>query len=154
MLARLHTQKDFFAGVMFLAIGVIAIYETSNLPFGTLSNIGPGFFPVVLSSLCTFFGALIVVLSLLSIKQPEPLSLSWRPIVLVAATISFGVLIAPFGFVPSLVVLVAISSLADSDLTWLDTFKLAVGLTIGSVIVFVYLLKQPIELFGPYLMVL
>ncbi len=151
MLKRIHNQRDFLAGAMFTGIGLISLYETSGLQFGTLSNIGPGFFPFILALVSVAFGGAIVIRSLASAERSEPLSISWRAMTIAVAAILFGVLIDPLGFIPALIALIVISSFADPSLTWIDTIKLVVGLSVGSVIVFVYLLKQPIELFGPFL---
>ena len=151
MLNRIHNLQDFLAGLMFAAIGVLVLSESADLQFGSLVSMGPGFFPVVLAWMLLAFATAMIIRSILGARRSSDLMMSRRALAIVAATVGFGLLVGPLGFVPALLVLVCVSSVADPDLSWPDTGKLAVGLCIGSVVIFVFLLKQPIALFGPFL---
>jgi putative tricarboxylic transport membrane protein len=153
-LKPVRSSQDFFAGLMFAAIAAIVLYETWNLEFGSLARMGPGFFPVMLALVLFALAIAIIVRSVNGPERSVDLPIPRQAWIVTLATVLFGLLIGPLGFVPALVILVGVSSFADPDMTWLDTAKLAAGLSVGSVIIFVYLLKQPIALFGPYLPVL
>lgn len=45
-------------GVLFLAAGIVTRVESTNLAFGSLKRIGPGFFPII-------FGNLLIALSVI-----------------------------------------------------------------------------------------
>lgn len=151
MLKRISNPQDFLAGVMFAVIATIALYESAGLQFGSLMRMGPGFFPIVLAAILMIFAAALILRGLAGPERSVELFLSRRALAIVVATVAFGVLIGPLGFVPALVVLVVASSFANPDLSWADTIKLAAVLTVSSVVVFVYLLRQPLVLLSPYL---
>jgi hypothetical protein len=54
-------------GAALIAVGLFALYLRVELPFGTLREPGPGFFPVVVATALIAFSALA-----LSGKAPEP----------------------------------------------------------------------------------
>ena len=52
--------KNIIAGSMFIIFSLIFLNNMSKLPFGTLSEIGPGFFPAVVAA-CLFVIGIIVM---------------------------------------------------------------------------------------------
>ena len=41
----LNRNKDFWAGLMFVATGAAAMFIARNYPFGSTLRMGPGYFP-------------------------------------------------------------------------------------------------------------
>ena len=52
--------KNIIAGSMFIIFSLIFFSNSSKLLFGTLTEIGPGFFPAVVAG-CLFFVGLIIM---------------------------------------------------------------------------------------------
>ena len=52
-------RKDFWSGVMLIAIGGTAVFIARNYEYGSSLRMGPGYFPVVLGGLLIAFGVLI-----------------------------------------------------------------------------------------------
>ena len=52
-------SRDVAAGLLFVAIGVAALVAGSDYRSGTLLNMGPGYFPRIVSALMIVLGALV-----------------------------------------------------------------------------------------------
>ena len=143
------TNKDFWAGVMFMAIGCLSIGTVlvEGYPIGLLAKMGPGYFPVVLG------GALIIMGGILAVKAygyANPLT--WTGdiralIILPLALVIFGYSIDRVGLVPALVFIVISSSLAFKKFRWVEILLLTVGFVGIITYVFVELLGVPYRLF-------
>ena len=51
----IRNQKDFGAGVLYLAFGAVGFYIARDYGMGQASRMGPGYFPTVLSGLLMAF---------------------------------------------------------------------------------------------------
>jgi len=57
-MAAIRHPKDFWSGVLFIAIGVSTIVAGSKYTLGTAARMGPGYFPRILGILLIALGAL------------------------------------------------------------------------------------------------
>jgi len=141
-------NKDFWAGLMLIAIGAAAIILARNYTFGSALRMGPGFFPVVLGGALILFGLYTLASGL---RENVAIEASWSPralIVLPLALILFGVLMQYAGFVPAMLVLIFASAAASTEFRFVEVLLFAVGLTALSVAVFIWGLGLPYPLFG------
>jgi hypothetical protein len=70
---KIVNGKDFWAGIMFLAVGFIfASIAYNNYPMGTAVRMGPAYFPVWLGCLMMVLGAIVFIRGFVS-KIPHPL---------------------------------------------------------------------------------
>ncbi len=149
----IKSPHDFWSGTFFIALGALAIWLSRDYPMGNASAPGPGYFPTWLGGIMIGFGVVIAALALkLEGEGGESLALrDWglRPwIVLPAALAAYATLMeADFGFVPSLVVLIAGCAAAHKDVHWRETILLSIFVTAGAVAIFVYGLGMPYRLF-------
>jgi uncharacterized membrane protein len=140
------SNKDFWAGLMLIAIGAAAVLIARNYPFGTALRMGPGYFPVVLGGVLIVFGLAILAGGL---RGGERIAGSWSLralIILPLSLILFGVLMRYAGFVPAMLVLIFGSATASSEFKLIEVLLFALGLTALSVIVFVWGLGLPYPL--------
>jgi putative tricarboxylic transport membrane protein len=145
---ELGNNKRFLAGLMFLAIGAVAIWMAQDYPIGSALRMGPGYFPIVLSGIMILFGIYELVLG---IMKSDPVKGNWSIralIVLPLAAVLFGILMEHGGFIPALVVLVFASAAASNEFKFMEVLISAVVLTIGSVGLFIYGLGLPYPLFS------
>jgi hypothetical protein len=153
MLLRIRNLQDFWSGVFFIALGLLAIWLSRDYPMGSASQPGPGYFPVWLGGIMTVLGAIIGGASLKLQGDPgERLELrewGFRPWLVLPLTLAVYAMLmeADFGFVPSLVVLIVGCALAHKDVHWRETILLSVFLTAGAVAIFIYGLELPYPLF-------
>ena len=59
---RIKSQKDFWAGLMFMGFGLFfALWALSNYQMGSAVRMGPAYFPTMLGGLLAFLGAMVLV---------------------------------------------------------------------------------------------
>jgi hypothetical protein len=63
---KIRNQKDFWAGLMFLAFGLAFAIVARNYQMGTAVRMGPAYFPTVLGALMALLGAIVLVRSFFS----------------------------------------------------------------------------------------
>jgi putative tricarboxylic transport membrane protein len=143
-------SKDFWSGVMLIAIGVAAIFIARDYPFGTALRMGPGYFPTVLGAILVLFGLYLVVQGMRSSDAVEG-NWSLRALVIVPLSlVLFGVLMDRAGFVPALVVLIFGSAAAGTEFKLAEVALLTVVLTVFCTAVFIWGLGLPYPLLAGF----
>jgi len=148
----LRHNKDFLAGLLFLAIGVAAMIVARDYPFGTASRMGAGYFPTVLGGILALFGLFLFIRGMQS-KEHVPLSWGWWPLAcILASMLLFGFLLPRLGLVPALAAMFFSAAAGGREFRFGEVLALSALMTVFAVVVFVYLLKLPFALFpGMYL---
>jgi hypothetical protein len=147
----IRRSNDWWCGLLFLAVGIAAVGFGRNHPIGTAMRMGPAYFPMWLGSILAVIGAAVVIRA--AFRPGPPLErFAYRKIALVlGSTVLFGLLLRRTGFALSLIVLVILSAYASRSFRWPAATTLAVTLAAGCIVVFVWLLKLPIPILGPWL---
>lgn len=138
---KVKSSEDLGAGLVFLAVGVGAIYLAREYPIGEAVRMGPGFFPTWLGAILAVFGVFITVMSFrFESESGEPIAWSLRPWLILPGSIAvFGIMMhLNLGFVPALVVLVIGCSLAHKDVHLLETLLLCILIPAACVLIFAY----------------
>jgi hypothetical protein len=146
MKIELRNNKDFWAGIMFIATGATSIFIARYYPFGSTMRMGPGYFPSMLGGILVLFGLYVMIVGL---RRGEKIALhcSLRAlIVLPLSLVAFGVLMTHAGFIPALAVLIFGSASAGKEFKFVEVLLLTVILTGLSVAVFVWGLGLPYPL--------
>jgi|SRR5689334_5898995 len=141
-----RSNRDFFAGVMYIVTGAVAIYIARDYPFGSALRMGPGYFPIVLSGIMIVFGIYVMAQGF---RNNEKIQGNWSIralIVLPLSTIIFGYLMEETGFIPAMVALIPISAAAGREFKWGEIVLLTIGLTIACAAGFIYGLGLPYPL--------
>lgn len=135
----MRNPKDFWAGLLFLGIGIFAgfIVIASDYELGSARKMGPGYFPIWIAGGLMFLGA---ILSIKSFATQGPPFGTWaiKPLVLITGgTALFAAIVTSAGLAPAIFLLVVLASLSSVHfrLTW--SLPLALGLSVASVLVFV-----------------
>ena len=150
MTPLIRNPKDFWAGIIYAAIGLAAIIIGRDYGMGSATKMGPAYFPTVLGALLALIGLASIIRSFL--RPGEPISIfAYKEIALVlAATVLFGVLVRGAGVVISIFALVLMSAYASVKFRWGPSIALAVGLTVFCVLVFIKGLGIPLTIFGSW----
>ncbi len=141
-------NRDVLAGLLFAAIGAAGFTVALAYPFGSVQQMGPGYFPRVLGVLLMGFGAVIFLRGL---RRAEAVPGRWGWFALTVVTVSmvaFGWLMERVGLVPSLAVLVLVSAYAGPEFRWREALLLTVVLCLLAVAIFVWGLGLPYPLFA------
>jgi uncharacterized membrane protein YhhN len=148
----IRAPKDFWTGVIYLAVGALGILVGREYSFGSAGRMGPGYFPFAISCLLLLFGVITVVRSFLTDGEPVG-ALAWKAIALViGSVVAFGLLLPTAGLVIAMLVMVLMSAAASEKFRfdWAATAGL-VGLVVFCSLVFVKGLGVPMPLVGTWL---
>jgi hypothetical protein len=142
----LSKNKDFWAGMMLVAIGAAALFIARDYRFGSALRMGPGFFPTILSVILIAFGVCITAVGLRSGEKIQG-NLSLRAFLLLPLSlVLFGVLMDLAGFIPALAVLVFVSAASGREFKSMEVLALTMVLTVASVALFIWGLGLPYPL--------
>lgn len=148
MSSKLLQNKDCLAGIVFMLFGVLAFVISRNYQSGSLLDMGPGYFPRILSVLLSLLGALILFRGVKS-RTGDGVSWAFRPLgILSLSMVLFGFLVERVGLVPSLAVLVLVSAAAGREFKFREVALLAAAVCLFAVVVFVWGLKMRFSLFA------
>jgi putative tricarboxylic transport membrane protein len=137
-------NKDFAAGLLFIGISLCFALLGMDLEFGEPTNMGPGFFPLVVAALIAVLGLITMARSLRGISARLP-SVAWRPLVIiVGAPVVFALLVEPFGLAPALGVSVFSSTFAGRSRRLRVSLGLSAGIVFFCWLIFAVALGVPI----------
>jgi hypothetical protein len=170
---KIKSERDFWSGLMFVAVGVVFAIGATNYSMGPAcpandpcatslwarmsqlsAHPGAGYFPLGLSVLLALLGAIVLFKSLTieSVGGDRIGRFAWRPLVVIIAAIAvFGAMLEPLGLALTVPVLIFVSSLAGDEFHWKGVVLNAVVLTVGSSAIFVWGLKLTIPLWPAFL---
>lgn len=149
---KIKSQRDFFSGLMFMAVGIAFAWGATSYSIGEGARMGPGYFPLVLGILLTGLGGFIVFEALVvETEDGEPVGKwAWKPLsFIIGANLLFGVLLGglpsiglpPMGMIVAIYGLTFVASLAGDEFNLKENLILATILAAGSYVAFVVLLK-------------
>ena len=143
---KIRSQEDFWAGLMFIGFGIVAIVIARDYPMGSAMRMGPGYFPTIIGGMLIVLGAAVSALGFRT--QGEGIGVwPWRGIVLLSVAFAlFAWGIDNIGFVPSLALLIVLSSLSSRQYRWVEIAIETVILIAGCWAVFIYGLELPFPL--------
>lgn len=163
------TSKDFLAGAMFIALGLLALFFGWHLNVGTGVRMGPGYVPRMLSAILIFLGVVIAVKALITGGDRIEAGL-WKPIVMITlGVVAFGTLLEAdnvpamvgwfvgglprwenpvSGMLPALVALVFLSALGGNEFKVKETIASCVVLFAICYVIFKLGLQMNIRILG------
>jgi hypothetical protein len=143
-------RADHVAGVFFIGFGLLVITLSSDLPTGSLSLPGSGFLPKIVASLTILFG---LVLTLRARESKPFVTLSWtdakHAALVVAITAAAIALFERLGFLTTNVLLIFALLAIVERRRLLPATIYSLGVVLITYILFVYVLKAPLEA-GPF----
>ena len=140
----IRSPKDFWAGLLFMGLGIGAIAVGSRYNLGTAARMGPGYFPRILGILLIVLGLIITFRGVQARGDAVP-KWHWRPtLVVLGSVVLFGLIVAKIGVAISTVVLIVASSAASHEFRPKEAVVAGVLLSALAVGVFVIGLKLQI----------
>jgi putative tricarboxylic transport membrane protein len=156
----IRNPRDFWGGVVLIAFAILALWASRDLPGQRGFAFGPGTAPRLFAGVLAGIGAAVAFVGLVTDGPPiEKYKLRGPALVILAillfaamirgASFSlFGLSIAipSFGLIPSTFCAFLVSIMGSSEMRWVESLIAAVVMTIFCVILFVYLLYLPFQL--------
>jgi hypothetical protein len=159
---RIKSQKDFVAGLMFLATGVAFAWGATNYTIGEGARMGPGYFPLVLGIILSAIGLFVVFEAMVvETEDGERIgNVAWKPLFfIIFSNVIFGICIGgvPKAGVPAMGLMVGIyaltfvAALAGEEFKAKEVAVLATVLAIISYLAFIVLLKLQFPVWPSFL---
>lgn len=138
------------AGVLFvIGIGVCAL--SLRYPIGHAANMGAGFYPLVLGILLTFLSVALVAGASFEDSEPFERPEIIGPLGVAGGVVVFGLSLKPLGLGPALLLSTFIATLGARSMNMKERLLSSALVTAFSLVVFVYMLGQPLSVLGPLL---
>ena len=138
----IKNKKDFWAGIFFIAFGAGAAVVAQENALGTLSRMGPGFFPTALGVILALLGCGLSLRALLLSGTGDGSleKVHWGILLCILGSVAvFAVTLLEFGVLLSIALMIVLSSLASG--------RFRAG-EVGVLTVFMCLLCWVIFIFG------
>ena len=140
----IRNPKDFFAGAMFIAVGVATIALGTRYTLGSAARMGPGYFPRLLGILLIALGGILAARSLRT-DGPRIAAIRWRPtLIVLGSVVLFGAIVQPVGVALSTVMLIVAASAASREFRPRES--LIAGVLLAALAVGVFVLGLQLQL--------
>jgi hypothetical protein len=159
---KIKSQKDFFAGLMFMVAGIAFAWGATNYTIGEGARMGPGYFPLMLGILLALIGAAVVFEALVvETEDGEKIgSWAWKPLVfIIGSNVLFGICLGgipkigfpSLGLIVGIYVLTFVAAKAGDEFKWKEVAVLATVLALISYLAFIVLLKLQFPVWPAFL---
>ncbi len=151
---KIKSEKDFWSGLMFIAIGLGFAWGATNYSFGSAARPGPAYFPFGLGLILAVLGVMVLFKALtFEVEGGDKIGgWPWKPwIIILGAVVLFGLLLPRLGMLVTLPLLIGISSLASGEFHWKEVLVNIVVLTVGCWAIFIKGLSLTIPLLPTFL---
>ena len=151
MRSFVRNPKDFWAGIMFLAISLATVVIAQEYPMGSAGRMGPGYFPSVLGWILAAI-SLVTLIGACTTRGGALEPFAWKDMALIlGSVVLFGLLVRGAGLACAIPVLILVSAYGSAKFRWPAALMLAGGATIFCVLLFVKALGLPLPVVGPWL---
>jgi len=145
-LVPVRAPQDFYGGLALTLLGIFAIIASAELPGQRGFAFGPGTAPRLFAIILAALGVAITLVGMFS-DGPRIEKYKIRGPALVIVGISlFAALIRPFGLVIATYLAFIVSITGSKEMRWIESLIAAAAMTLGCVLLFVYLLNLPFQL--------
>jgi putative tricarboxylic transport membrane protein len=140
-------DREILCGVLFVTLGGATLLYATQYPRGSLTDMGPGYFPTMLGAVLVFFGAVIGLGSLLMAAPRRVAPLPLRPLLAITASpLCFAALLDWIGLPLSVFCAALVACAARPAFLRPWAFLLSAVLALICVLVFVTALGVPVRL--------
>src|SRR5690242_17159743 len=145
-LIPVRSPQDFYGGLALVLLAVFALVASAELPGQRGFAFGPGTAPRLFAGALALIGGAVALVGVF-MDGPRIEKYNIRGPILVILGISlFAALIRPFGLVVATYLSFMISITGSKEMRWVESLIAAAAMTLGCVLLFVYLLGLPFQL--------
>ena len=146
-----RSAQDYVGGVILMALGLFALWASSDLQGMRGFSFGAGTAPRMFGGLLVGLSAAIALTGLLT-DGPGMSHYSWRgPLFVMAAILYFALAIRPLGVVVSAFASFMIAAAGSRETRWVEAAIVGACLTAGCAVLFPYVLGLPMPMFPRFL---
>jgi putative tricarboxylic transport membrane protein len=141
-----HGPRDLYGGVALVMLATVALIAAADLPGQRGFAFGPGTAPRLFSFVLAAIGAAVALGGVFAEGPPIEKYRIRGPFFVIIAILAFAAMIRPLGLVPATFLAFMVSILGSTEMRWIESLIAAVGMTLFCVLLFVYLLNLPFQL--------
>lgn len=145
-------SKDALSGILFVGLGLFVTTFAVELRLGTLSAMGPGFYPLALGGLSIIIGLLFLGKSFIDRIRNNRISvvdsIHLKPLTIMSASfLIFSLLSTRLGLFISVILVVIVARLSSTEeIVWWKLIVYAVGMSVFTAALFRYGLGLPLPI--------
>lgn len=142
----IRSPRDFWGGLVLIAVAILAIWASRDLPGQRGFAFGPGTAPRIFAGLLVGLGAMVALVGLVT-DGPRIEKYKIRgPVLVIASILLFASMIRPLGLVIASYVTFVVAILGSKEMRVVESLLGAAVMTAFCVGLFVYLLNLPFQL--------
>jgi putative tricarboxylic transport membrane protein len=143
---RIKSTQDLATGVLFVVVGLGALWIGADYPMGTAQRPGTGVLPRILAWCLIGTGALLWFKAVL-VVGPGLTRWAWRPVIMITlATIAFALLVDRLGLAVAMLVSMTLAALGTPETRWGEYTLFALLMLAIGISVFIQGLGMPIPI--------
>lgn len=161
---KVRGPREFYGGLALVALAIVALLASAELPGQSGFAFGPGTAPRMFATLLAICGALVALTGLLVDGPPvEKFAIKGPAYVLCGILLFAGMIrgldlnivkiparIPALGLVVATFTAFMVSIMGSTEMRWVESLITAVGMTIFCVLLFVYALGLPFQLWPAF----
>ena len=141
-----HAPRDLYGGIALMMLATVALIASSDLPGQRGFAFGPGTAPRLFSFVLAALGAAVALGGVFAEGPPIEKYRIRGPFFVIIAILAFAAMIRPLGLVPATFLTFLVSIVGSTEMRWVESLIAAVAMTLFCVLLFVYLLNLPFQL--------
>jgi putative tricarboxylic transport membrane protein len=145
-LVPVRSPQDFYGGLALVLFGTFALIASAELPGQRGFAFGPGTAPRLFAVILALIGAAVAVIGAFSDGPRIEKYKIYGPALVILGISLFAALIRPFGLVVATYLAFLVSIMGSKEMKWVESLIAAAAMTLGCVLLFVYLLNLPFQL--------
>jgi len=145
-LGFVRNPQDFLGGLALVALALFAFYASGDLPGMRGFSFGPGTAPRLFAGVLLAFGILITVMGIFTDGKPLERYAIRGPFWITISILIFAFTVRTFGLVFATFVSFVVAGAGSAETRWVENIIAGVFMTIFAVVLFVYLLNLPFQL--------
>jgi hypothetical protein len=145
-LVRVRAPQDFYGGLVLVLVACLALIASAELPGQRGFAFGPGTAPRLFAGLLVVLGTAVAITGLL-VDGPRIEKYNIRgPVLVIGAILGFSQMIRPLGLIIASYVTFVVAMMGSREVRILEAFIGAAVMTAFCVLLFVYILNLPFQL--------
>ncbi len=146
-----RSRHDLFAGSIFIAIAALFAIQGLRYDFGSVLQMGPGFFPVVLAFILAALGAAVILSGIGNTSEAANGPAAWRGIVLICLSLAiFAGTARSLGLVPVVAICTFLAARASEQNSIASSVIMSAVLSGICYLIFKVGLAVTLPTFGPW----
>jgi putative tricarboxylic transport membrane protein len=142
----IRNPQDFYGGLALIALALFAFWASGDLPGMRGFSFGPGTAPRLFAGVLLAFAIIITAMGFFTDGKPLERYAIRGPFWITVSILFFAGTVRTFGLVIATFISFVIAGAGSAETRWVENILAGVFMTVFAVLLFVYLLNLPFQL--------